>query len=67
MSAPWWYDCSTRDVHILPLSYFVLYITVSFYLTKVFQKVREKFTVDDQRHYLFSPRDLTQWVVGLTA
>ena len=24
-----------------------------------------KFTVDDQRHYLFSPRHLTQWVFGL--
>ena len=29
------------------------------------QKVTSKFSVDDQRHYLFSPRHLTQWVFGL--
>ena len=31
----------------------------------VFEQVRRKFSVDEQRHYLFTPRDLTQWVQGL--
>ena len=30
----------------------------------VFQ-VRQKFSVDDFSHYLFTPRDLTRWVLGL--
>jgi dynein heavy chain 2 len=29
------------------------------------QQIKAKFTVDDQRHYLFSPKHLTQWVFGL--
>lgn len=28
-------------------------------------QVRAKFTVDDYSHYLFTPRILTQWVLGL--
>lgn len=28
-------------------------------------QVKSKFSVDDQRHYIFSPRDLTAWVQGL--
>ena len=28
-------------------------------------QVRSKFTIDDHSHYLFTPRDLTQWVLGL--
>lgn len=31
----------------------------------VYEKVRQKFSVDDYRHYLFSPRDLTEWCFGL--
>jgi dynein heavy chain 2, cytosolic len=34
-------------------------------MVDVYQKTREKFTVDDRRHYLFTPRDLTQWVKNL--
>ena len=28
-------------------------------------QIRSKFTTDDQSHYLFTPRDLTQWVISL--
>lgn len=28
-------------------------------------QVKSKFSVDDQRHYIFTPRDLTAWVQGL--
>lgn len=31
----------------------------------VFEQVRRKLSIDEQRHYLFTPRDLTQWVKGL--
>ena len=31
----------------------------------VFEQVRRKLSVDEQRHYLFTPRDLTQWTRGL--
>ena len=34
-------------------------------MVEVYQKTREKFTVDDRRHYLFTPRDLTLWVKNL--
>ena len=34
-------------------------------IVEVYQKTREKFTVDDRRHYLFTPRDMTQWVKNL--
>lgn len=34
-------------------------------LIDIYQKTREKFTVDDRRHYLFTPRDVTIWVVNL--
>jgi dynein heavy chain 2 len=34
-------------------------------MVEVYEKVRAKFSVDDHRHYLFNPRDLTQWVFGL--
>ena len=29
------------------------------------KQIRNTFTTDDQSHYLFTPRDLTQWVVSL--
>lgn len=28
-------------------------------------QIRSKFTVDDRSHYLFTPRDLTNWVLAL--
>ena len=28
-------------------------------------QIRSTFTTDDQSHYLFTPRDLTQWVINL--
>jgi dynein heavy chain 2 len=34
-------------------------------MIEVYSNVTEKFSVDEQRHYLFTPRDLTQWVLGL--
>jgi dynein heavy chain 2 len=34
-------------------------------MISLYTKIKEKFTVDDQRHYMFNPRDLTQWVFGL--
>jgi len=34
-------------------------------MVELFQQVRKKFSIDDHRHYLFTPRDLTEWVHGL--
>lgn len=34
-------------------------------IVEIYQKTREKFTVDDRRHYLFTPRDMTTWVKNL--
>eukprot|EP00753_Platysulcus_tardus_P014516 PLAT4386.4.p1 GENE.PLAT4386.4~~PLAT4386.4.p1 ORF type:complete len:4448 (-),score=2754.09 PLAT4386.4:79-13422(-) len=34
-------------------------------MVAVYADVRSAFSVDDQRHYLFTPRDLTAWVQGL--
>ncbi|XP_071483964.1 LOW QUALITY PROTEIN: cytoplasmic dynein 2 heavy chain 1-like [Diadema antillarum] len=34
-------------------------------MISVYQQVRAKFSIDDHSHYLFTPRDLTQWVLGL--
>lgn len=34
-------------------------------MVEIYQKTREKFNVDDRRHYLFTPRDLTLWVRNL--
>jgi dynein heavy chain 2 len=34
-------------------------------IVDIYQKTREKFTVDDCRHYLFTPRDMTTWVRNL--
>lgn len=30
-----------------------------------YHELKQHFSVDDQRHYLFTPRDLTAWVLGL--
>lgn len=30
-----------------------------------YKEIRAKFSIDDHRHYLFTPRDLTQWVFSL--
>jgi|SRR6218665_115822 len=34
-------------------------------MVQVYEQVRSKFTVDDYSHYLFTPRDLTRWVMSL--
>jgi len=34
-------------------------------MVDVYDNVKKKFSVDDQRHYMFNPRDLTQWAVGM--
>ena len=34
-------------------------------MVEVYAALRAKFTVDDQRHYLFTPRDLTAWTRAL--
>jgi dynein heavy chain 2 len=34
-------------------------------IVDIYQKTREKFTVDDRRHYLFTPRDVTTWIKNL--
>ncbi|KAK7078013.1 hypothetical protein SK128_012525 [Halocaridina rubra] len=34
-------------------------------MVNVYQNVRNSFSVDDYSHYLFTPRDLTRWVLGL--
>lgn len=31
----------------------------------VYEKLKRTFSADDHRHYLFNPRDVTQWVFGL--
>ena len=30
----------------------------------MYEQLRAKFTVDDYSHYLFTPRDLTRWVLA---
>jgi dynein heavy chain 2, cytosolic len=34
-------------------------------MVEIYQRTREKFTVDDRRHYVFNPRDVTMWVKNL--
>ncbi|OMJ92391.1 hypothetical protein SteCoe_4833 [Stentor coeruleus] len=34
-------------------------------MVEMFTAVRSKFVIDDYKHYLFTPRDITQWVVSL--
>jgi len=34
-------------------------------MVDVYVNLRQKFTVDDHEHYVFSPRDLTRWVLQL--
>ena len=34
-------------------------------MVELYYQVKSKFGVDDHRHYLFTPRHLTSWVVGL--
>lgn len=34
-------------------------------IVEIYQKTREKFSVDDQRHYLFTPRDVTTLVKNI--
>ena len=34
-------------------------------MVDVYEQLKNKFSVDDHRHYLFTPRDLTNWTMGL--
>jgi dynein heavy chain 2 len=34
-------------------------------MVELYSQVTDKFSVDEHRHYLFTPRDLTSWVIGL--
>lgn len=34
-------------------------------MVSIFQQLKQSFSVDDQSHYLFTPRDLTEWSLGL--
>ena len=34
-------------------------------VVEIYQKTREKFTVDEYRHYLFTPRDVTTLVKNI--
>ncbi|CAH1776602.1 unnamed protein product [Owenia fusiformis] len=34
-------------------------------MVQIYDQLRQRFTVDDYSHYLFTPRDLTQWVMNL--
>ena len=35
------------------------------FMLEIYGQVRQKFSVDDHRHYLFTPREITAWVFGL--
>lgn len=47
-----WRDAATRD-------------RLARSIVEVYDATKTKFTVDEQRHYLFTPRDLTKWVFAL--
>ncbi|KAF0686502.1 Aste57867_21689 [Aphanomyces stellatus] len=34
-------------------------------MVELYESIRAKFSVDDHRHYLFTPRDVTRWTFGL--
>lgn len=34
-------------------------------MVSAYEVLRKTFSVDQQSHYLFTPRDLTQWLLGL--
>ncbi|XP_065833043.1 cytoplasmic dynein 2 heavy chain 1-like isoform X2 [Oscarella lobularis] len=51
LSHPVW--GSTAKVHALALS-----------MVSVYEQLRSKFTIDDHSHYVFTPRDLTDWTLG---
>jgi dynein heavy chain 2 len=34
-------------------------------MVSAYELTKRQFTVDQRPHYLFTPRDLTQWVLGL--
>jgi dynein heavy chain 2 len=35
------------------------------FLISVYSEVRQKFSVDEHRHYLFTPRDITQLIFNI--
>ncbi|CAB3978327.1 cytoplasmic dynein 2 heavy chain 1-like [Paramuricea clavata] len=39
--------------------------TLAHTMITIYEQIRSKFTVDDRSHYLFTPRDLTNWVLAL--
>lgn len=47
-----WRDPSTRD-------------RLARSIVEIYDATKTKFNVDEQRHYLFTPRDLTKWVFSL--
>lgn len=47
-----WKDASSRD-------------KLARSIVEIYDATKSKFTVDEQRHYLFTPRDLTKWVFSL--
>lgn len=47
-----WRDAATRD-------------RLARSIVEIYDATRTKFNVDEQRHYLFTPRDLTKWVFSL--
>jgi len=34
-------------------------------MVEIYEKLKAKFTVDDARHYIYNPRDVTEWVFAL--
>lgn len=35
------------------------------FMLETYSQVKQKFSVDEHRHYLFTPRDVTNWIFGL--
>ena len=35
------------------------------FIVDSFANIKQKFSVDEHRHYLFTPREITEWVFGL--
>lgn len=34
-------------------------------MVNIYEQLKAKFSIDEHRHYLFTPRDLTKWTLGL--
>lgn len=57
-------DISIQLPFLIFLHLIISEIPYKMFYSVVFQ-LRTRFTVDDYSHYLFTPRDLTNWVLGL--